>query len=848
MLKKFIHSLLPATLTLLAASLSAGQDINMDEKTLKFIDNYCSSCHNDEVQKGDVRLDELKHTIHTPVDAQEWQDVLDVLNLGEMPPKKHKRKPVKQPSKDDMTNMIELLTNKMVEARLAMADNGSRLIMRRLNKREYQNAIGELLGVEVNTNSLPNDDQLNGFDTIGSSLSLTGFHLNQYLAIGERALTQVTENAATFKPVKFDYKNNVSSERAQLAITKYQKLIDEKHVQHPGLNPEKGLNKEMWRRLTPSQRITYKQHLTKNLVISKFPGIDTGWATAHPKAGHAPSVKVGGWPAGKYIMKLRVASIGKDAEEGRFLKVIRRSTAADPLNKSTILAHVTATFDNPEIIEVPFETHSYDEMDFQLRCRQTEPPTRFPMEPHEYFKGKNDHYEEAVWVDWAEVRKVEAHENQFAQIFFKGLAEQSEVYAKEIIRRFSKKAFRQHESDEDYLNKCINIYKKALSAGRSFEAAVKESLAYVLISPRFLYIVEKSKAKISALSSMELATRLSLFLWSSTPDKHLIELAQNNSLQKHEVLNTQIDRMLASPKAEAFYDGFVDQWLGLHELQNIAFPDKFKNGPFNSASREPIETFKYLVENNLSFVNLLNSDFVVIDSMLADFYGIEGVKGDKFRAVKLKNGSVRGGLLGQVGILAMGGDGEKSLPIKRGAFVVSKLLDTPPASPPPNVPLLKADGIKSTRALFEAHTQEAACASCHRRFDPMGFALENFDELGQWREHELLKFKTVEKDGVRKDVKLKIPTKVTIDASGVFEDGSNPFKTYQEMKDLIAEAKKEKFTKVLTKGIIQYGIGRPVSFTDQDFITDIIAQSKKNGYKSKDFIKSIIFSKSFSHK
>jgi len=346
-----------------------------------------------------------------------------------------------------------------------------------------------------------------------------------------------------------------------------------------------------------------------------------------------------------------------------------------------------------------------------------------------------------------------------------------------------------------------------------------------------------------------LANRLALFLWSSLPDEELLKTAKNDLLLSDAVLASQVDRMLKDPKAETFYRNFMDQWLGLHEIESVAFPEDFKRETLESAKAEPVETYKHLVYENLSITNLIKSDFVVVNSMLAEFYGFKGVVGNDYRPVKVSSDSVRGGLLGMSAILGMGGDGEKSLPIKRGAFVAAKIIDRHPPSPPPNVPLIKVDGRQSTRKLFEAHSNKPACASCHQRFDSFGFALESFDELGRWRENESLKWKTVvNKDGSEKMVKLKEPVEVPIQTHGVLEDGKTEFADYKEMVQLLATRKGDQFTGGMVRAMIKYGIGRPVSFTDTEMIDQLVEQSGKNDYRAKDLIRSFVLSRAFRSK
>ncbi len=824
---------------------AASSTVEIHPRVQTFVGQYCLDCHSAEKEKGDLNLEDLSFALDDTSTAQYWQDVLDVLNLGEMPPE---NKP--QPTLEEMTQVLEDLTHSLLDARKAMADTGGRPVSRRLNRREYSRFVGDLLGVDVDENLLPDDDTYEGFDTVGASLSLTGFHIDRYLQTARDALTKLQPEQPASPIERTDVTHRGGARRIEEAYQKYKQLYESGEIAHPDLDAE------TYRRITPTNRRTYKQHyLTAKNLYHNFEKFDEGWVIIDPRAGHSVVIDMADKPAGRYLLRTRIAAAGKNQEKGRYLGLQRRSESEDALNGTMAYSHVRGTMAAPEILEIPIETHGFD-TNFVMRCRQPEEPESADFE--DYIRPfqptrKITWYEQGVWVDWVEViGPISPNKNRYAEIFPQGTtptASEADAYAQSILQRFGQRAFRGQAPDPADISSTLQFYHLAEENGRDFESAVKEAMAYMMISPRFLYAIEPGGEKITQLDARGLANRLALFLWSGVPDAALLATVSDRSILSDEVLTAQVDRMLKHPRAEAFYDNFMDQWLSLHEIESVAFPEEYKKVTLASAKREPVETYKYLMRENLSLINLIRSDFVVVNALLAEFYGLPDVIGNDYRPVPVPGDSIRGGLLGMTAILGMGGDGEKSLPIKRGAFVAAKIIDRHPPSPPPNVPLIKVDGRQSTRALFEAHSDKASCASCHQRFDSFGFALESFDELGLWRDTELLRWKTVvNNDGTEKLVKLKEPTAVPIETHGVLEDGKTPFANYHEMVELLSAQKGDQFTTGMVKGLIKYGIGRPVSFTDTEMIEQLVSESAQNDYRARDLVKAFVLSRAFRSK
>ena len=367
----------------------------------------------------------------------------------------------------------------------------------------------------------------------------------------------------------------------------------------------------------------------------------------------------------------------------------------------------------------------------------------------------------------------------------------------------------------------------------------------MLSSPMFLYLAEPSlENKQRPLTDIELATRLSYFLWGSQPDVELRRLAEQKKLTDPKVLAAQTTRLLDDARSKQFSDSFTYQWLGLDRLDffqvNLQKHPRFHNATKLQARKEIYETVDYLLRENLSIRNLLRSDFVVIDAVLAEYYGIEGVTGDDFRPVTVAPDSPRGGLLGMAAVSLMGGNGEETSPVERGAWVLRKLLNDPPPPAPANIPQIArlAGKVLTTRERLSAHQEEAQCASCHRRIDPIGMGLENFDAVGAWRTENTY----IVKDDSGKPVAGKEKT-WKIDPAGQFHDGP-AFKDYFELRDILV-SRQDDFARGVAEGLIEYALGRPVGFHDDALVATVVDQAKEKDYAFREFIHAIVRSKAF---
>lgn len=574
---------------------------------------------------------------------------------------------------------------------------------------------------------------------------------------------------------------------------------------------------------------------------------------------------------GDYVMRVKIGRVPDMPTERAFLSFVE----ASPIDKDdrTFLANkqITATLDQPEIVELPFQIRPGGPRKFILMEKRPlkKEAISLPGRTRQITDAKQR--DPVLWIDWIEwqgpLNEVDAG-SQAQPVIAAG-----ETHPRTVLGKFAERAFRGKKPSAAFLDKLTALYEVRRKAGDAHETALKEPLSVILASPGFLYLQEigqagqakewgqknnassdssapiplpkngsddKEKASVSlsprpivSLSPAELASRLSYFLWSAPPD----DLLLTADLTKPEVLAREVDRLIASPKADEFVSGFVHQWLGMDRLDFFQFDTKqfrdFDESAKAAARREVYETFAHLLRNNGSLTKLLKSDEMHVNGLLATYYGIEGISGDAFQKVKLPANSPRGGLLGMAAILAMGSNGERTSPVERGAWVLRKLLHNPPPPAPPNVPQLDRLAGKpiSPRERLLAHQEEPQCLQCHRKIDPIGFGLENFNAAGKWRE--------VDHD-------LKTKKDWPIDPSGQFYNGP-AFQDYFDLRDQIA-AQSENFARGFTEALIEYALGRPYGFTDTALAENIVKQAKTKELSIREFIFALASSRHFGRK
>lgn len=817
----------------------------MPEAHFDFLNQYCLDCHDAITEEGNVNLEDLSFNLDTLETAELWQKVLNVLNSGEMPPEDET-----QPEVGAKTAFLSDLSGELVTARKILSDSGGVITMRRLNRREYENTIEDLLGVSINAEELPKDASTGSFDTVGSGLFFSSDQFEQYLSIGRRALTVALSPDTAVKPKRERQESEVAINKS--VQKRYEKLLDGKirgdQWKTSGKSPtEFGFIDEARVKfeagLYTRDGVGYAHYLslpetkTGAIFYATWNGAITDTITLPPNA-----------PPGEYIIRARVGGFDNAPVRRRFLEIGTVESGARSGELAVIdYRKITGTYDQPQIVEFPITITPSSSRKIGVRERQhnNRDAARF------VFRKARDRDvpldEPALWIDWLEWEgPIDIQERTEFQNWVFGndpSPPQDDGYVRETIARFARLAFRTQDPSEPFIDKLMALYRERRAAGDDFRTALIEPMSVVLASPAFLYLNEPQPGdQKRELSDLEMAVRLSYFLWSRPPDAELYEVARSGQLKSPAALKRQTDRMLEDPKAWEFMSGFTSQWLHMDRLDffqfNYEWYPEFDDSAKSAARNEIYHTVQTLFDENLSIENLLKSDFVVINDLLADYYGIDGVEGHAFRRVPVPEDSPRGGLVGTAAVLAMGSDGERSSPVERGAWVMRMLLNDPPPPAPANVPQLSrlSDKRLGARELQLAHMEEPQCAQCHQKIDPIGYGLENFDAAGKWRSKERIVATK------KKEENLLVP----IDPSGTLPD-QTPFRDYFELRDRLSE-RGNAFARGLTESLIAYGLGRPYGFTDYDLAETILAEAKSQDYQARTFIHALVQSKPFRQK
>lgn len=822
----------------LSASLSAAPQPAVIPQSLQaFFKENCLRCHGPEEQNAKIRIDRIPTTIADEAIAQQWQDILDVLNLAQMPPEDEP-----QPSKQELQDTLETLTATLRDARERLTDTGGAIVIRRLNKREYRNTIRDLFGVDLDVDMLPQDGSVDGFDTPGQAHSLSSLHIERYLTVGRKAFEEAYfpitgkkvrgGNPATIRQpeskINAEMKKNLPKMRAKLEQARKDVAAGKKYRALGGKTKEVEV---------PIAEEYLKQPEIETGVLLPFRGA--------PGQITLPLAPWGNAPNGRYRMKIRFGLARDQKHDDVFLQVVRGERGSSTPDEVRYF-HVNGTMEKPQEISFEFSANGTFSNYFSIRRRSFEDHKKPPFEKSEgyhwaYYRTAWEYLDSGpqVWVDWVQTEGPLPNEAPLApaRLFRnKPFKELTRDEMRETVTSVALHAFRHRQPNATYIDRLMAIYDAAIEHGVAKHDAFFDALNPILASPEFLFLFEPREGdERRPLDGFELASRLSYFLWSAPPDEELYQLAESKELMKPEVLMKQVERMVQSEKSDAFIDAFLTQWLELDRLGHVNLAQgaqpTYDDAVRRSSLQEVLETFHHLLRQDEPATALVDSDFVVVNQIMADFYGIPGVDGDAFRKVDLPDDSVRGGLLGQSAILALTGTGDRTSPVERGAYVLRKILNRPPPPAPANVPMLDEESIgeQSIRETLAQHMNSAQCSSCHRRIDPLGFAMENFDPVGLWRT-----------EVASSNGKLRFP----IETAGLMPDGERSFSNFRQMTGHLVDDQAD-FVAGLTRALMTYGYGRSVGFTDRTLVEDLVTKSRSQGYGLRSLLTSIVLSEPF---
>lgn len=758
-----------------------------------FTEKYCFECHNAKRQKGKIRLDDADFSFSTHASIYHWQDFLDVLNTGEMPPEDED-----QPTGKEMAKVIGLITDKLQLARKKLAATGGTITMRHLNRREYSGSIKNLFNAEVPTGALPLD-QHEGLDTNGKNQFFTSNHYFMYYDLG----LEIAKSAINGIKSK-SYFNNVKTIQPEIRknelANRFYKIYSEGK-----------LNIEDYKGMTKNE--------IKKILAPKFPkkvgtillprDITYILDKTHAKAASGGIITHFKVSPG-YNYKVTIESFGK-------VDAFAELKYGDSL-KDKYVERIKFTKDGKRhITEFTFTGNLLQE---KLTFSTKTPP--------------------GAYIDYFRIYPLDSEISIFEQCFGEIILSKEPIKnVKPAFKKFAIHAFRNSAPEDEYLDSVASIYNNALANGKSTLEALSAGIATILSSPSFLYVKEHNINQSQKLADQEFVSRLSFFLTGAPVSEEFLNLASIQNLDSKTGLVKAIDHLLNSERSEMGLSDFFEQWMELSRFDQVDFQTSGISKPLQEAARtEPLKFFNYLVKNNLPVDNLIDSDFTIINQHLADYYGIPG-KFQSYQPVKFPADSKRGGLLTQAAFLMMGTAGKRTSPTIRGTVIRTKFLNDAPPPPPPNVPQLETqeNGTQTVRELVNLHKQVVQCSSCHEKIDPIGYGLENFDHYGKYRTEEGIKFKK------RRPWEL-IPQEFVPVVIDGYIDGRHSFTSLEGFKKALM-SEKDKLARSVYESLLSYGIGREIEFIDEAEINQSLARLKKNNYRLKDMILEIVSSKIF---
>jgi mono/diheme cytochrome c family protein len=818
------HWILSTTLSLsvvasvaMAAEESAVLANRFAGEAVPFVKKHCVECHGAKEPKADLSLAGDLDVKALVTRRGVWENVIDMVETGQMPPKE-----VAKPDPVEVDKFVTLVKTIFDDSdRHAKPDPG-RVTVRRLNRVEYNNTIHDLVGVDFNpAEDFPSDDIGHGFDNIGDVLTLSPVLMERYLSAAE----SIVNRAIVPNPPK-------PSDRGMGA----------RYLEPAG----QGVSERKWRgistRPNPNAIFTGPLH-------TKYSIPDDGEYNFKLNC-YAETTADGPVQIAILVCGKNVPGRVSDEEAAQL-----SGLAVAGLRPFTILQMVEVTARSADkaqhiVVKVP-PTKGIERMAVAI-VKPAIPPSRERAadEPADASNPDRTDPETTLYVDYFGMEgPLDGRPAAHRRLLAVAPNQSKEDQSREVLNRFASRAYRRPATGDE-IDRLMAMAAIAQNDGLNWDGAMQRAFMAVLVSPKFLFRLELNDrssqpeaAESVPLDEYQLASRLSYFLWSSMPDDELFDLARRGELTKN--LDAQIKRMLASPRSKALVDNFAMQWLQLKRLKTYApdpklFPS-FNEQLRNAMAKETELFFESIVREDRSVLEMLDADYTYLNETLARHYGIADTAGNwigqkaerpgghqiprrEFVRVNLPE-KLRGGLLTQASILTVTSNPTRTSPVKRGRWVLEQILGAPPPPPPPDVPELpegKEQLVGSLRQRMEQHRANPACANCHAKMDPIGFAFENYDAIGAFRT----------KDG-----------EFAIETAGVLPDGK-AFQGPGELKTILME-KRHQFTRCLTEKLMIYALGRGLEYYDRRPVMQIQDALAKNDYKFSALVAEIVKSEPF---
>ncbi|MCE9603275.1 MAG: DUF1592 domain-containing protein [Planctomycetia bacterium] len=789
------------------------------EEASPFLKFYCAECHGGATPDGGLSVEDLRFDAADPASFAKWVRLFDRVRKQEMPPKDQP-----QPTAAEREAYLKQLETKLHAASLERQLREGRVLVRRLNRNEYQNTLHDLLGITTDLKSLlPDDNTVAGFDNISTGLETSAVHLVRYQAAADKALAEalpvgpILNEAHRWTGRQFLDSRPKPNREGTAPFVRFEgdTLVLCALLYKHGSVTTRAAPIDGRYRIRASVRAVNNEGKPIPVLIGKI----SSDRFAHERLEHILSIQDA--PAGK----ARVVEVEADLPRGEQIYIEGQGlTFFNDLKKKLDGKPVGDAYAGPGLAVDWIEMEG--PLDAGVGYRRLF--DALPQVPSRYLAdtlaGKPV---DGSWKKWP-------YPGEYSKYPLTPVSRDPQADAARLMRAFLPRAFRRPVSDAtaEYF---IQVCTDQLAQGEIFGDAMIAGYKAALCSPRFLMLVEKP----GALDDFALASRLSYFLWSSQPDDELLAIAARGELRKPDVLKTQTERLLNDRKAERFVANFTGQWLELRKIHDMKPDAMYVEYDEKLAWSMPEETrsfFKEVLRHDLPTSSFLHSDWLMLNERIAKHYGIPNIDGMDFRKVALPKDSHRGGIVTQAGILKLTTNATYTSPVKRGAWILERILGLPPSPPPPNVAAIEPDirGAVTIREQLALHKSVASCAACHVQIDPPGFALENFDVVGGWRD----RYRSKEGGGSNQYVALvnyperKVWLAKPVEASGETAAGES-FRDIDAYKQLLLRDP-DQLTRNLAEKLLIYGTGAVLQFSDREAVEQIVAEARaqKHGFRS----------------
>ena len=793
----------------------------------------CLACHGPEKSEGRLRIDQLNPDLLTGPDVERWREVFNALSKSEMPPEDETDYAL---ADADRGRIVDWLSGELNAASLLRRNSKEHSSFRRLTNYEYNYALQDLLGLPyaLAKKLPPETASEDGFKNSSELLQMSVMQFETYREIGLKALKRATVTGERPQPVTYIISMQEEMDKAE-------SKKDDKDPDKSKKNSKKPRNQQQLFRRETGESIPFAAGKTMpraEAAIGQTPPISSA-VLVLPRSNEL-KLDLDRFLPDEGIMRVRIRA-GRSTmnpDEHASLRLIFSAHTSNDANFTEVISErdiqVTATADDPQFIHFDIPLSDIQRNPFR-KLTTTFPRRDEFVHIHNVSNAAGGEEGLQVLIDYIEISAPFYEQwppKTHTDIFIASDKKSDEqIYGREVLTRFLKRVWRRPVTSQE-VDQFMALFAKYRPEFATFEEAMVEVLATALATPEFLYLTQrvttdetKSPARISEL---ELASRLAVFLWSSIPDDELLKLAEQGVLREPEVLTAQVKRMLTDPRSRRFSQNFVEQWLGLDRMNSVTHVTD--SSLRESMLEEPVAFFEEVLKNNRSVMDFIHTDYAVINERLAAHYGIPKVFGPHFRNVSITPQTNRGGVLTGAAIMTMNSDGKDSHPLKRGVWMLKRVLDDPPPPPPPNVPevdLTDPEILKMTlKERIANHRSKPACISCHAKIDPWGIAFENYDALGAFRTH--IKDQPV-------DATSELFNRQTL--AGI--DG---------LKRYLLTDRQDQFARAMVHKLTAYALGRPLTFGDRADIDNLTARFRQRNDGLGDLIHLIINSDLFNSK